>query len=185
MPTKLVQTFAERESLEALRADLAVVIPGTVKSGFKVQRKDVLGVISASSMLRRRSRTTATGTGFATNSTIGQVADSSVFAPGDVLKAADGTIIGTVLTVDPTVTPNSVTLTANAAVAVAASGVVVASDGSQVAACIADQESDGTGDTTINIFISGLLKEAILRGLDATAKSELGGRSLPGGIFKF
>lgn len=185
MPTKLVDTFAEREALEAVRADLATVISGTVKAGFKVQRKDVLGVITASGLLRRRSRTTATGTGFATNSTIGQVADAGVFAPGDVLKTDAGVTIGTVLTVDTTLTPNAVTLTANAAVAVASAAFVVGSDGSQVATSISDQTTDGTGDTTISIFIGGFLKEAGLRGLDASAKTELGGVSTVGGIFKF
>jgi hypothetical protein len=80
---------------------------------------------------------------------------------------------------------NTVTLTGNAAVAVAAGVDVVASDGSQVSKAISDKTTDGVGDTPINVFICGLLKESKLRGLDASAKAELSGASVAGGIFKF
>jgi hypothetical protein len=183
MPTTVTETFERREPLEATKPELAVILPLTIADGFKVARKDVVGVITASGLGRRRSRTTATGAGFATNSAVGHVTDASVCAADDVLKNAAGTTIGTVLSVDEDA--NTVTLTGNAAVAVAAGAAVLGSDGSQVAAAIADKGSDGVGDTRISVYIAGLLKEAGLRGLDSTAKTELGGVSTVGGIFKF
>ena len=184
-PSRVVETFPDREPLEATRADLAVYVNGTVANGHKVKRKDVLGIITASSLLRRRSRTTAVGTGFATTSPVGQVADASVFVAGDVLTNDAGAVIGTVQSVDPAASPNTVTLTGNAAVAVAANAAVLGSDGSQVAKAIAGQETDGAGDTPISVCVGGYLKESGLRGLDASARAELGGVSTVGDIFKF
>jgi hypothetical protein len=183
MPTTDVQTFDQREVLEALREDLAVTVSLTIKTGYVVARKDVLGVITESGLGRRRARTTAAGAGFATNSAVGHLTDASVFAAGDVLTKSDGMNVGTVQSVDPNA--NTVTLTGNAAVAVAAGVAVLASDGSQVAQAIADGASDGVGDTTISVKIGGYLKETGLRGLDSSAKAELGGVSTVGAIFKF
>jgi hypothetical protein len=184
-PTKDVQTFARRVALEALRPDEAVNYGVTAKDGFAIKQGDVIGVITASGKARRRSRTFAAGTGFAVNSPGGQVDDSSVFVHGDVLTLEDGTVIGTVDTIDATLNPNVVTLTGNAAVAVADDDAVLGSDGSQVAQGISDGATDGVDDTPINIFIAGFLTEALCRGLDASAKEELNGASVIGGIFKF
>lgn len=184
-PTKTVEEFPERISLVAVKADLAALVPAVVALGFIVKQGDVLGVISASSKVRRRTRAAAAGTGFATNSAAGQVDDASVFKAGDVLKNAAGTTIGTVLSIDTTTTPDTVTLTGNAAVAVAAGASVLGSDGSQVAKAISDDETDGTEDANTSVYIGGLLKEPKLRGLDSTAKTELGGASTVGDIFKF
>jgi hypothetical protein len=183
MPTNTIETFSRRDALEALREDLAVLVPLTIADTFKATRGDVLGVITASSLARRRSRTTAAGAGFSNASAVGHVTDASVFVAGDVLTEADGTNIGTVQSVDTVA--NTVTLTGNAAVNVAAGVAVLASDGSQVAAAISEQGSDGVGDTPVSGFIAGLLNEAKLHGLDASAKAELGGVSVAGGIFKF
>lgn len=185
MPTKTIETNPEREALEAVCPHLAVAIALTIGNGHIVQRGDVLGVITASGLARRRSRTNAAGTGFADNSPTGQVDDASVFKAGDVLKDAAGNAIGTVLSVDPTTSPDTVTLTGNSASNVAAGVGVVAQDGSQVAKAVSDKGSDGVGDTPINVFIGGYLTESKLRGLDASAKSELAGASVAGGVFKF
>ncbi len=185
MPTRTVEEFSDRAPLEAVRADLAVRVPGLVANGHKVKQGDVLGVITASDKLRRRTRAVAAGAGFATNTPVGRVDDASVFVAGDVLKDGDGATIGTVQSVDTTTTPDTVTLTGNAAVAVAAGEPVFGSDGSQVAKTISDSETDGAGDTNTTQIIGGFLNEAKLRGLDASAKSELGGVSTVGGIFKF
>ncbi|PYS88981.1 MAG: hypothetical protein DMF64_18935 [Acidobacteria bacterium] len=182
-PTELVKTFPARDNLEAVRADLAVRVPAVVASGFIVLRGDVAGVISASSKLRRRTRAVAAGEGFDTDAATGEVDDASVFKAGDVLKDGTGATIGTVQSVN-TMT-NVITLTGNAAVAVAADAEVLGSDGSQVAAAISDDETDGTADANVSPIISALLDEAKLRGLDATAKTQLGGVSVVGGIFKF
>ena len=80
---------------------------------------------------------------------------------------------------------NVITLTGNAAVAVAAGAAVLGSDGSQVAKSVSDDDTDGTADANTSTIISGLLVESKLRGLDSTAKAELGGVSTVGGIFKF
>jgi hypothetical protein len=183
MPTRTTETFAERDALEAVRVDLAILIGATIANGFKVKRGSVCGEISASGKLRRRSRTNAAGAGFAVDSAIGHVEDASVFVAADVLKNAAGTTIGTVQSVDPVA--NTVTLTGNAGVAVAAGAAVLGSDGSQVAKAISSDESNGVGDTQVAVYIGGPLKEAKLLGLDATAKAELGGVSTIGGIFKF
>ena len=185
MPTKTVETHAERDPLEAVRPDLAVIVPAVAADGHMVKRGDVVGAISASGKVRRRTRTTAAGTGFAVDSPTGRVEDASVFVANDVLKNAAGATVGTVQSVDTTTTPDTVTLTANAAVAVAAGAAVLGSDGSQVAQAISDDETDGAGDANVAVYISGPLKESKLRGLDATAKAELGGASTVGGIFKF
>ncbi|MGH9942945.1 MAG: hypothetical protein ACRD9R_11380 [Pyrinomonadaceae bacterium] len=183
MPTRIIGTNAPRVALEAIRPDLAVQIPLTVKNGFKVEQGDVLGIITASGLARRRTRAVAAGAGFATNSPSGQVDDVSVFVAGDVLENSAGAAVGTVQSVNSQT--NVVTLTGNAAVAVAAGGAVFGSDGSEQAEAISDNETDGAGDTVVSAFICGLLDETKLRGLDETAKAELGGVSVAGDIFKF
>lgn len=185
MTTTLKETFPRRDALEAVRTELATRVPAVIALGFVVLRGDVLGVITASSKLRRRTRAVATGSGFATTSATGTVDDASVFAAGDVLKNAAGTTIGTVAANGVNTQTNTITLTGNAAVAVAAGAAVLGSDGSQVSAAISDDETDGTADVNASPIICGLLVEAKLRGLDATAKAELGGVSTIGGIFKF
>lgn len=184
-PTTTIETYGDRVPLEAVRADLAVRVSGLVANGHKVKQGRVCGIITASGKMRSRTRTLAAGTGFATDSAVGRVDDASVFVAGDVLKNEAGTTIGTVLSVDTTTTPDTVTLTGNAAVAVAAGAAVLGSDGSQVAKTISDSETDGVGDTNTSQIIGGYLNESKLIGLDASAKSELGGISTVGGIFKF
>jgi hypothetical protein len=184
-PTRTVEEFPERDALEAVRVDLAVRVPAVVASGFVVLRGDVEGVITASGKLRRRTRAVAAGAGFATNATTGEVDDASVFKAGDVLKNAAGTTIGTIAAIGVNTTTNVITLTGNAAVAVAAGAAVLGSDGSQVAAGISDDETDGSQDANTSVLIGGFLNQSKLRGLDATAKTELGGVSVVGGIFKF
>lgn len=185
MPSKTIDTFSKRASLEAVRADLAVSVGMVIADGFIVKQGDVIGKITASGKGRRRSRTTTTGAGFADDSPTGHVTDASVFAPGDVLKKEDGTLIGTIAAAGVDKVNNTVTLTGNAALDVAAGLAVVASDGSQIAVAISDKETDGTENTGISVLIGGYLDEAKLRGLDATAKAELGGASMARGIFKF
>ena len=185
MPTKTVEEYGERIQLEAVRENLTVSVPVTVKNGFKCEQGDVLGRITSSSLYRRRSRTTVDTTAFGTGSATGKVADPSVFADGDVLKKVDGTLVGTIAVGGINLVTKIITLTANAAVAVADGLPIVASDGSQIAEVIADKDSDGNGDTPINAFIGGFLEEAKLSGLDSTAKDELGGKSTANGIFKF
>jgi len=185
MPSKTIETYGKKVALEALRADLAVMVGVMVASGFIVKQGDVVGKITASSKYRRRSRTATAGTGFSNASPTGQVTDASVFAKDDVLKKTDGTVIGTVLSIDTTTTPDTVTLTGNAAVNVAADVDVLASDGSQVAQGVSDDETDGTQDTSASVIIGGYLNEWKLRGLDSSAKTELAGSSRAGGVFKF
>lgn len=185
MPTTIKETFPQRVPLEALAGHPSASVGVTVKSGFIVQQGDVVGKVTADGKYRRRSVTSATGTGFATTSPTGQVDDASVFVVGDVLKNAAGTTIGTVQSINTAASPDTVTLTANAAVVVAAGAEVFGSDGSQVSQGIADAETDGTADTPIAVIICGKLLESRLRGLSATAKSELAGASLAGGVFKF
>src|SRR5690349_10146274 len=98
-----------------------VMVPATAANGFAVEVGRVVGVITASGKVRKRSRTPATGTGFAVNSPIGHVVENGVFAPGDVLTDAAGNAIGTVAAngIDGT-DLTKVTLTGNAANAVAA-----------------------------------------------------------------
>lgn len=181
MPTQTVTTSPARVALEKTRADLAVQTGLTAKNGYAVGRGDVVGVITASGLARRRSRATVTGTAFATNSATGTVDDASVFKAGDVITKSDGTAIGTILSI----ASNTITLTGNATNAAATGVDVIATDGSAVAQGIADEGSDGSGDTPIRVFISGCLDESLCLRLTASAKSELGGASVAGGIFKF
>ena len=185
MPSKLVETYAERTPLEARKAELACQVGVTMRSGAACIQGDVLGEVAATEMFRRRSHALAAGAGFALNSPTGTVDDASVFAAGDVLKNAAGAAVGTIAAGGVNVSANTITLTANAAVAVAAGAAVVGSDGSQKAKAIADEANDGIGETQIPVFVCGLLLESRLRGLDDSAKSELGGASVAGGIFKF
>jgi hypothetical protein len=185
MPTTTVRNDPARESLAALREDLLLLVPITIKSGFAIPRGAVGGIIAASGLGRRRTRTTAADGGFATNSPTGQVADASLFKAGDVITNAAGAAIGTIAAGGVNLATNVLTLNANAAVAVASGAAVLGSDGSQVAAFIADEASDGAGDTSIPAIIGGLLAESKISGLDSTAKTELRGGGAPGGIFKF
>lgn len=181
MPSKVIETNAAQVALEALRADLAVFVNGTVKDGYSCSAKEVLGEITASKLLRRRTRSLVTGTAFAVDSPTGTVADGTLFKAGDVLTNAAGANVGTI----QGIVGNTITLTANAAVAVATGAAVLGSDGSQVAKCISGKGSDGSGDTPMDVCISAIVNEADIIGLDATAKTELGGASTVGGLFKF
>jgi hypothetical protein len=183
MSTRTIETNAAKTPLEKLRADLAVNVGVTAKNGFAIGRGDVVGVITASGLARRRTRATVTGTAFATNSPTGTVDDASVFAVGDVIKNSAGTTVGTIDAINTST--NTITLAANAAAAVATGANVFGSDGSQVAKGIAEEASDGVGDTPINVFVGGCLDESLCLRLDTTAKSELAGSSRVGGIFKF
>lgn len=181
MPSRVIETNPAQVALEAMRPDLAVWVPGTVKTGFACSAKEVLGEITASKLLRRRSRSLVTGTAFATNSPTGTVADGALFRAGDVLTNSAGANVGTI----QSISGNTVTLAANAAVAVATGAAVLASDGSQVAKGISGSGSDGNGDTPMDVCISAIVTEADIIGLDSTAKTELGGQSTVGGLFKF
>lgn len=185
MPTKTIETFPERKQLEALGGHPSAAVGVTVANTHIVKQGDVIGKITASGKYRRRTRATVNTTAFATDSPNGQVLDASVFKVGDVLKNVAGVTVGTIQSIDLTTTPDSIVLTGNAGVAVAAGADVLGSDGSQVAQAVADQETDGTADVPIAAIISGKLKESELRGLDASAKSELAGASVAGGVFKF
>lgn len=185
MPTTIVETNEARVPLEKIRADLAVQEGVTAKNGFAIGRRDVVGIIDADGLARRRTKTLADGAGFSTGSAQGVVEDASLFTDGDVLKDSGGTTIGTIAADGVNTTTNTITLTGNAAVAVADGAAVLGSDGSEVAKCIADEGSDGSGDTQIRTFIGGYLDESLINGLDSTAKTELGGISTVGGIFKF
>ena len=178
--SKLIETIAAKTPLEKTRADLAVLTGVTAKDDFAVGRGDVIGVITASGLARRRSRATMT-VAFAVDAATGTVDDATVFVVGDVLKNSAGVTIGTILTI----VGNVITLAANAAVAVAIGANAFGSDGSQTAKGIADEGSDGDGDTPIAVFIGGCLDESLCLRLDATAKTELAGSSRVGGIFKF
>lgn len=181
MPSKVIETNAAQVPIEAVRADLAVFVSGTLKDGFPCSAKEVLGEITSSKLLRRRTRSLVTGTAFATNSPTGTVEDGTKFRTGDVLKNTAGATVGTILSI----ASNTITLTGNASVAVATGAAVYGSDGSEVARAISGKGSDGSGDTPMDVMISGFAVEADIIGLDATAKTELGGVSTVGGIFKF
>ena len=181
MGTKIVGTYQNPRSLAEVRPDLLVEINATVKDGHSCLRGEVMGVITSSGLSRRRTRSLVKTTAFATTSPNGTVEDGTKYRVGDVLKNAAGTTVGTI----QTIVGNNITLAANAAVAVAIDAAVYASDGSEKASWIADDGSDGDGDTTVTAIVGGFLLESLIIGLDATAKTELGGISLPGGIFKY
>ena len=185
MPSKLVETYGERIPLEARKSELACQVGVTMRNGAACVQGDVIGEVSASGMFRRRTRALATGGGFGVGAATGTVDDASVFVAGDILKNAAGAVIGTIAVGGVNTATNTITLTANAAVAVAAGAAVLGSDGSQKASAIADEAADGLAETQIPVFVCGLLVESRLRGLDDTAKAELGGASVAGGIFKF
>ncbi|HQU83498.1 MAG TPA: hypothetical protein PKY59_10250 [Pyrinomonadaceae bacterium] len=186
MGKRQIETYEEQFSLETRRPDLTVNIAATVKTGFNCKKGDVLGEITSSGLFRRRTRAAAAGSGFSTAAANGTVDDASVFTPGDVLKNAAGTTIGTIAANGVNTLTNQITLTGNAAVNVAAGNSVFGSDGSQVAAFLAEEGSDGVGDTSINVITqSPALDISKTRGLDDTAITDLGGKKLPGNLLKF
>ena len=181
MPSRTIQTDPAKVPLEKMRPDLAVQFSVTAKNGYAIGRGDVVGLVTSDGLARRRSRGAVTGTAFTTGTATGSVDDATVFKVGDVLKNAAGVTVGTILTI----VGNLITLAANAGVAVATAANVFGSDGSETAKCIAEDGSDGTTATQIATFIGGYLDESQILRLDATAKTELGGASTIGGIFKF
>jgi hypothetical protein len=187
MPTETINTFPKKVPLQARRPDLVVSLAVTNKIGHIIKQGDIIGKITATGLYRRRSRTVAAGTGFSNASPVGKVTDASVFVAGDVLEDGAGNAIGTIAAggINTQANPNEVTLTGNAANNVAAGVAVMATDGSEVAQGISDHETDGTKDTPISAIIGGYLDEAKLRGLDSSAKAELAGASVAGGVFKF
>lgn len=181
MPSKTLETFPQRVPLEARKAEIAAQVGVTAKNTFAIRRGAVVGQITSDGLYRERTRAAVTGTAFAANSPTGTVDDASIFVAGDVLKNAAGVAVGTI----QSIAANTITLTGNAAVAVATGANVFGSDGSQATKGISDSVSDGVGDTQIDVFVCGLLDESLCLRLDATAKTELGGASVAGGIFKF
>jgi hypothetical protein len=184
MGKQLIETFEDQYSLETRRPDLTVNFGATVKDGFSCEKGDVMGVITASGLLRRRTKTTVDTTAFSTAAATGKLADVTPFVAGDVLKNAAGATIGTIQSINTAT--RVVTLTGNAAVNVADGAGVYGSDGSEVASVIAEEGSDGDGDTPINVITqSPALDISKLRGLDDTAITDLGGKKLPGNVLKF
>ncbi len=183
MPSKTIETSPQKFTLEAIKPELAAFFGATIGDGFSCAKGDTLGIVTSSGFVRKRTKTTVDTTAFATDSTTGKLADVSPFKAGDVLKNAAGQTIGTIQSINTAT--RVITLTGNAAVAVANGAGVYGSDGSQVAKGFADEGSDGDGVTQIPVCIGGYLEEANLNGLDSTAKTELGGISTVGGIFKF
>ncbi len=179
MPTRTIENYERYEPLEATKPELAVSVPATVAAAHIVKRGDVIGITSTN-FARRRTRTVTTGAGFATNSNIGAVEDGNIFVAGDEIRKLDGTVIGTVLAV----TAVTIVLTANASVAVPAGQAIIAAGGAHTAKGLAGKTTNGTVETTIDVYIAGIFDESRLRGLDASAKQELGGASVAGGIFK-
>jgi len=185
-PTQTTETFPRRVPLEAVRADLAVQIPLTVKAATGVRRAAVLGVITATDYIRERSRSNAAAA-YAVGVQVIEVDDASVFIPGDVLKLEDGTAVGTIAAAGVNVDDNELTLVAVTTAEIADGDAVLASDGSQVAKAIADEAvaAAQSVDTVLSPYIGGALKRSLLIGLDDSAIAELGGAVFPGDIFKF
>jgi len=185
-PTRTIETFPERVPLEAVRADLAVRIPQTVKDGTAIRRAAVLGVITATGYVRERSRSNASADA-ATGQKVIAVDDALVFKVGDVLTLEDGTAIGTIDAGGVNVDDNELTCVANIAIAITDGDAVLASDGSQVAQEIADEAvaATETTNTQLSPYIGGYLKRDLIIGLDASAIAELGGAVKPNNIFKF
>jgi hypothetical protein len=183
MGTRTTRTFTEKVSLAFTRPEDLIIVNGTTKDGFAVSQGSVIGQITASKLLRRRSRTLATGAGFADDSNTGHVVDASVFAIGDLLKNEGGETIGTIQAVNTAA--NTIALVANALVNVVAGEAVLASDGSQKAGGISDDAVDGDGDTPIGVIVDGPpLNAALLEGLDDSAVAEMGGALMVGGLLK-
>lgn len=104
-------------------------------------------------------------------------ATSANTTPGNAVGATLGTV--------DSISGDNVTLTGNASINAAAGAIVTGSDGSETAVGISNADSDGDGDTNISLCIGGYLSEAQLTGLDSSAKTDLAGRSTPGGTFRF
>lgn len=105
MGKKLIEEFAEQVSLENRRPDLCLSRPATIADGFACDKGDLLGIITASSLLRRRSRSTVkSGGAFSTAAATGKIVDASKkFVAADVLKVLTGvlqqetaTVVGTI-----------------------------------------------------------------------------------------
>jgi len=189
MPQQTINTYPKRVPLEAVKADLALRIPLTVKAGTPIRRGAVCGVKTADDYVRERKRSLAAGTGFSDATPTGQITngDGVRFEVGDTLKNEAGEEIGEIQGIDSITNPDTITLTGNAAVNVAVGEAVLADDGSEIAACVADEEVKSTEekDTQLSPYIGGALKQSLLLGLDDSAKAELNGKSYPGDIFKF
>jgi hypothetical protein len=187
MPTQIVTTFPPRQQLEFVRGDLSVLLPLTAAAnGVPISQGDVLGIITSSGLGRRRTRAIVGTGGVLTSSPTFPVADSSMFAAGDVLTDDSGNTVGTVNSVNTSASPNTVTLAANSAHAVAAGVGVIATDGSAVAQGISDDSNDGVTQGVVSVLITGLLNASLLRGLDSVAITQLGGALMLGGeVFKF
>jgi hypothetical protein len=176
-PTSTIEEWAGREPLESRRADLAVRIPMVAKAGFAILRASVLGIITASGFLRRRTRTNASADA-GDNQTVIAVDDAAPFAAGDVLKLEDGTGIGTVAVGGVNTEDNELTCVANLAVAITDGDAILGSDGSQVAKVIADEAVKATeaANTNMSPYEAGILKKDMIVGLDESAMEELRGR---------
>ncbi|HEY6232813.1 MAG TPA: hypothetical protein VIW64_16230 [Pyrinomonadaceae bacterium] len=176
-PTRTIETWPERIPLESRRSDLAVQIPMATKAGFEILRASVLGIITASGLLRRRARSNASADA-ANNQKVIAVDDAAPFVAGDALKLEDGTAVGVVAVGGVNVEDNELTCVDNLAVAITDGDAILGSDGSQVAKVIANEavKATETANTNLSPYAAGVLKRNLLVGLDESAIAELGGR---------
>lgn len=179
-PTTTIETWPERIPLESRKAELAVQVSMVAKTGFEILRGAVLGVITASGFLRRRTCGVADADA-ATNQKVivlDDDSDASVFVAGDVLKNRGGETIGTVAVGGISTEDNSITCVDNLAVAVTAGDEILGSDGSQVAKVIANEavKATETANTNLSPYAAGILKVDQLSGLNDSAVEELKGR---------
>jgi hypothetical protein len=181
-PTRTIEEWPERIPLESRRADLAVQIPMVAKAGFEIIRAAVLGIITASGFLRRRTCGVADADAASNQKVIvlDEDSDASVFVAGDVLKNAAGETIGTVAVAGVNAEDNELTCVDNLAVAVTAGEEILGSDGSQIAKVIANEavKATETANTNLSPYAAGILKLDQLSGLNASAIEELKGRVL-------
>lgn len=182
MPTQTMETSPARKALEIIRPDLAVAVPMTALAGFPIRRGDVVGR-TASGKARPQTAAYVTS-GFTTGSPSGDVDNTDVFKIGESLfNDATNQLIGVI----QSMVGQTITLTANAAYAVPAGSYVSVKngDGAPRAVGIADEASDGVGDTPIRVLIAGYIDSSLTFNLGTKARSDMNGVTLDNGIFKF
>lgn len=182
MPTQTMETSPARKPLEIIRPDLAVAVPMTALNGYVIPRGAIVGR-TASGKARCHTAAVVT-TGFTTGSATGVVDAPEAFKVGDALWYDEtNQNIGTI----QSIVGNTITLTANAAYAVPTGEVVTvkSGDGAPVAIGVADEGSDGVGDTVIRVLIGGYLDYQQTSGHSKKAWADLGAVYLENGIFKF
>jgi hypothetical protein len=187
MAVKTVESYVPRQIL-ALNGDDAIRLPATIPvNAGDIDAGQVMGVRTADSMLLpvRRCLLAADAANAATTLTVG-AANVGKFKVGDPvsLRNLAGTVVQNLGTVSAVAATTITVTTALAAAYTTNQAYLYVADGTEVAKAIMEYVvlNDAVNPVGVSPYVSGMMYEAELTGLDPVAIADLGARRSLGGV---